>query len=96
MNTRRALRASNVARLALKSRGSSLCCNLLIEKLNTKRRMTIVVTVSLMQRRRRREEGITNQIRSLSVLNPIHFVCALEQLVSAANDTLKLAYIDDF
>jgi hypothetical protein len=48
MNTRRALRASNAAGLALESRGSPLRCNLLIENLNTKRRMMIVATVSLI------------------------------------------------
>jgi hypothetical protein len=48
MNIRRASRASNATRLALKSKGSSLRYNLSIEKLNTKRRMMIVATVSLI------------------------------------------------
>jgi hypothetical protein len=56
----RALRASNAAGLALESRGSSLRYNLSIEKLNTKRRMTIIATVSLIQRRRRRRRRRNN------------------------------------
>jgi hypothetical protein len=60
MNIKRALRASNATRLTLESRGSSLHCNLSIEKLNTKRRMTIVATMSLIQRRRRRRRRRRN------------------------------------
>jgi hypothetical protein len=84
MSIRKVYRASNVARQAPESRGSSLHCNLSIEKLNTKLLMMRIAT--------RRRLMLRYQIRSKSVLDYIQFRWALDLLVSGA----KIAEFSDF
>jgi hypothetical protein len=83
MSTKKVYRASNVAGQAPESRGSSLHCNLSIEKLNTKLLMMRIATRRLMLR---------HQMRSKSVLDYIQFRWALDLLVSGA----KIAEFSDF
>jgi hypothetical protein len=84
MSTKKVYRASNVAGQAPKSRGSSLHCNLSIEKLNTKLLIMRITT--------RRRLMLRHQIRSKSVLDYIQFRWALDLLISGA----KIAEFSDF
>jgi hypothetical protein len=63
MSIKKVYRALNVAGQAPELRGSSLYCNLLIEKLNTKLLIMRIVT--------RRRLMLRHQIRSKSVLDYI-------------------------
>jgi hypothetical protein len=84
ISTKKVYRASDVAGQALKSRGSSLHCNLSIEKLNTKLLMVRIATIRTLMSR--------YQMRSKSVLDYTQFRWALELLVSGA----KIAQSSDF
>jgi hypothetical protein len=84
MSTKKVYRASDVARQALESRGSSLHCNLSIEKLNTKLLMVRIATIRTLMS--------SYQMRSKSVLDYTQFRLALELLVSGA----KVAQSSDF
>jgi hypothetical protein len=77
-------RASNVAGQALELRGSSLNCNLSIEKLNTKLLMVRIAMMRMLMSR--------YQTRSKSVSDYTQFRLALELLVSGA----KIARYSDF
>jgi hypothetical protein len=77
-------RTLNIAEQALKSRESSLHCNLLIEKLNTRLLMVRIATMRMLMSR--------YQTRSKSVSDYTQFRLALELLVSGA----KIARYSDF
>jgi hypothetical protein len=84
MSIKKVYRALNVAGRAPELRGSSLHCNLLIEKLNTKLLMVRIAT--------RRRLTLGHQMRSKSVLDYVQFRRALDLLVSGA----KIAEFSDF
>jgi hypothetical protein len=63
MSTKKVYRALNVAEQAPESRGSSLHCNLSIEKLNTKLLMIRIATRRrLMQRHQMRSKSVLDYI----------------------------------